>query len=288
MITVIIPLYNKERSILKTVSSVLTQSFTEFELLIVNDGSTDNSLQMVSSLKDPRLRIINKENGGVSSARNTGIKEATNEWIALLDADDLWKEDHLKNFYNSINQNPEARVISSGYQVAKADGTILTSTAVSKEGFYNFFQISLQKRFIVNSSSIIFNKSFYKNLLFNERISKGEDLWFWEQLAKRAPFYLLPDFTSIYIDDSENKAVYQPHPLEKTHVYLIDSKLITDKHQKKYYINLILHSVFLFFEKQQTLKDALKIYQKHRGFIGLKGFYVFARIIFQKRFNDKI
>src|SRR5690554_3129002 len=100
MITVIIPLYNKERSILKTVSSVLTQSFTEFELLIVNDGSTDNSLQMVSSLKDPRLRIINKENGGVSSARNTGIKEATNEWIALLDADDLWKEDHLKNFYN--------------------------------------------------------------------------------------------------------------------------------------------------------------------------------------------
>jgi len=91
MFSVVIPLYNKERSVKNTIESVLNQTFQDFEVIVVNDGSTDNSLEVVKSFNDERIRIINQKNSGVSSARNRGIKEAKYEWIAFLDADDLWE-----------------------------------------------------------------------------------------------------------------------------------------------------------------------------------------------------
>src|SRR5690606_29446795 len=106
MFSVVIPLYNKERSIKQTVQSVLDQTFTDFEIVIVNDGSTDNSLQVVENIDDQRIRIINKPNGGVSSARNKGINEANFNWIAFLDGDDLWKPNHLEIIRGLIDKFP--------------------------------------------------------------------------------------------------------------------------------------------------------------------------------------
>ena len=91
MISVVIPLYNKEKQIKRTIQSVLTQTFQDFEIVIVNDGSTDNSTIEVEKIKDSRIRLIHQENAGVSAARNKGIEEAKYELIALLDADDEWK-----------------------------------------------------------------------------------------------------------------------------------------------------------------------------------------------------
>lgn len=287
MFSVIIPLYNKGESILKTIDTVLNQNFKNFELIIVDDGSTDDGLARVRTINDGRLKVIHQNNKGVSSARNAGIRAAKFDWIALLDADDLWDLHHLESFAVTVENDPEINVISSGYRVAKKEGTSLSETVVSKEGFYDFFEISLIHRFVVHTSSIAFNKTAFSNILFNEQLSKGEDLNFWEQLAKKTPFYLLDNISSSYIDDAENKAVYKSHPLSKTHVFTIDSREITDEKQRKYYINLILHSVFLVLEKQQTLSDALKIYWKHARFIGVKGFYVFARILLNKRSDDK-
>lgn len=287
MFSVVIPLYNKEQSVLKTINSVLNQSFKDFELIVVNDGSTDNSVNQINTINDERLKIIHQENKGIASTRNTGIRAAKFDWIALLDADDLWDQHHLENFASIINKTPEVKVISSGYRVAKKDGTKLSETVVSKEGFYNFFDISLIHRFVVHSSSIAFNKNKFTNTWFNEQLSKGEDLHFWEQLAKKTPFYLLATISSSYIDDAENKVVYKHHPLSKTHVYTIDKQNLTDDKKRKYYINLILHSIFMVFEKQQTISDALKIYWKYASFIGLKGFYEFGRILIDKRLEVK-
>ena len=88
-ISVIIPLYNKEGQIYETIMSVLRQTFPFFELIIVDDGSTDNSALIVKSISDSRIRYIYKQNGGVSSARNYGVKVATSDWIIFLDADDI-------------------------------------------------------------------------------------------------------------------------------------------------------------------------------------------------------
>src|SRR5690606_27294669 len=93
MFSVVIPLYNKEANIRQTLESVLNQTCTDFGIVIGNDGSKDNSRDVVLSMDDARIRLIDQENAGVSAARNRGIKEARGEWIAFLDADDLWRED---------------------------------------------------------------------------------------------------------------------------------------------------------------------------------------------------
>lgn len=97
MISIIIPLYNKATSIKRTIHSVLSQSYTDFELIIINDGSTDNSAEIVNKqFYDKRIRYIYQDNAGVSSARNRGIKEAIGEWILFLDADDILYPNALK------------------------------------------------------------------------------------------------------------------------------------------------------------------------------------------------
>ena len=103
MFSVIIPLYNKELSISNTIQSVLDQTFQNFEIVIVNDGSTDNSVKEVEKFDDKRIRLIHQENQGVSAARNRGIEEAKYEWIAFLDADDLWMENHLEEMTKLIH-----------------------------------------------------------------------------------------------------------------------------------------------------------------------------------------
>ena len=103
MISVVIPLYNKEKQIKRTLQSVLTQTFQDFEIVIVNDGSTDNSTIEVEKIKDSRIRLIHQENAGVSAARNKGIEEAKYELIALLDAKtNIWKFNmiYTKNIRN--------------------------------------------------------------------------------------------------------------------------------------------------------------------------------------------
>ena len=94
MISVVIPLYNKERYIERAVYSVLSQTFQLFEIVIVNDGSTDGSVSVIERMNNPLIRLIHQKNGGVSAARNRGIEEARFEYIAFLDADDEWKENH--------------------------------------------------------------------------------------------------------------------------------------------------------------------------------------------------
>lgn len=106
MISVVIPLYNKEKQIAKTLQTVLDQTCQDFEIVIVNDGSTDGSVGEIKKITDSRIRLINQKNGGVSAARNRGIEEAKGEHIAFLDADDMWNRDYLKTINYLIKNIP--------------------------------------------------------------------------------------------------------------------------------------------------------------------------------------
>lgn len=88
LISVIVPLYNKEKHICSTITSILNQSYNDFELIIVDDGSSDKSVEIVSKIEDPRVILVRKKNGGPASARNLGVKKASGKWIYFLDADD--------------------------------------------------------------------------------------------------------------------------------------------------------------------------------------------------------
>ncbi|MEN8127778.1 MAG: glycosyltransferase family 2 protein [Planctomycetota bacterium] len=109
-VDIIIPLYNKEDTVARAVQSVIDQTFTDWHLIIVDDGSTDNSLQVARQYDDPRIRIIEQDNRGPGAARNRGIEEATAEYLAFLDADDQWYPFYLDNALKAMKQSDAAFV----------------------------------------------------------------------------------------------------------------------------------------------------------------------------------
>ena len=102
LISVIIPLYNKRDFILGTIDSVLKQKYGDYEIIVVDDGSTDDSISVVETISDNRLRLFRKQNGGPSSARNYGVQQAKGDWIFFLDADDTLEEGALEIIANDI------------------------------------------------------------------------------------------------------------------------------------------------------------------------------------------
>ena len=109
LFSIIIPLYNKARYIEATLNSIIAQSLTDFEVIVVDDGSTDGSYDIVIHIAehDGRVRLLRQANGGVSSARNTGIRTAQGTWIAFLDADDTWDSDYLQQMHELILRHPD-------------------------------------------------------------------------------------------------------------------------------------------------------------------------------------
>lgn len=118
MISVVIPLYNKEASVERSLRSVLSQDYDDFEIVIVDDGSTDRSAEVVRAIKDKRIVFIQQENGGPSKARNTGVKNAQGEWIVFLDADDELQTGALEHFYGLTMQYHEVSFFCCEFYVA--------------------------------------------------------------------------------------------------------------------------------------------------------------------------
>lgn len=179
MISVVIPLYNKADCIVNTINSVLCQTYTNFELLIINDGSTDESLQIVKLINDKRIRIIDKDNEGVSKTRNRGVWDAKFDLIFFLDADDYIYPYCLETLIKLRDKYPQADLWSANYENVR-DGKTTPILFYSKEGYIQnphclyFFQ---SWRFRAGSY-LITKKSFVENGGFSTEVSLGEDYLF--------------------------------------------------------------------------------------------------------------
>ncbi|MFV0535938.1 MAG: glycosyltransferase family 2 protein [Dysgonomonas sp.] len=241
MFSIIIPLYNKELSIKNTVESVLQQSYSDFEIVIVDDGSTDNSLNVVRKIADDRIRILTKPNGGVSSARNYGVKNASYDWIAFLDADDIWYNDHLEEMVSLISTYYENSVFATSYSVSdQREPNRKQNTNYIIE---DFFQTALTT-FPMNSSiSVINKKCFLDAGYFNETLTSGEDTEMWARLAKKYKFVKSDKITAIYRVDAENRAMKRKHVFEKAYISLISLKNISNSSEKKYYKYVICKQI---------------------------------------------
>lgn len=145
MISVVIPLYNKAHTIVNTLNTVFNQTYQNFEIIIVNDGSTDNGVEVINqTFIDSRIRIINQSNAGVSVARNRGVKESKGEWISFLDGDDEWHPEYLSIVSTTISQYPEVGMICTGglYGNVKNPSRIgyrIASKYINKIAVINFF-----------------------------------------------------------------------------------------------------------------------------------------------------
>ena len=115
MFSIVVPVFNKRALLRATVEGALAQSFADFELILVDDGSTDGSLEAIADIHDRRIRVFRQENGGASAARNAGMAAARHGWIAFLDADDLWLPDHLAELDRIRRRHPEAGLIGTAF-----------------------------------------------------------------------------------------------------------------------------------------------------------------------------
>ena len=146
VISVIIPVYNGEKTIRETVNSVLKQTFTDFELIIINDGSNDRTLEIVSSIEDSRIKIFSYPNAGLAASRNRGITHAASEFIAFLDADDLWTPDKLEAQLQALQKDTQVAVAyswsdcidESGQFIRKASYSTATNNLYAKLLLTNF------------------------------------------------------------------------------------------------------------------------------------------------------
>ncbi|WP_298520564.1 glycosyltransferase family 2 protein [uncultured Kordia sp.] len=187
LFSVIIPLYNKEKYIQQTIESVLQQTCADFELLIVNDASTDKSVAVVSKLSDHRIRLIeNPKNLGLSATRNHGISKAKGDIIALLDADDVWLPNFLKTIQNLYNTHPEASIFGTDYmEVYTSHDDLIPQknidAALKGTSFLiaDFFEASMFQP-IFCQSSLAFKKTICtETAVFNPTITFAEDIDFY-------------------------------------------------------------------------------------------------------------
>ncbi len=187
MFSVIIPLYNKEKFITRSIESVLNQTFSDFELIIIDDGSTDKSLSTVESLQSEKIKIFSQKNAGVSAARNKGASLAQHDYLAFLDADDVWNENFLLEMKNLIESFPQAGIYGSNnyflYPSGKKtknelDGFFVNHDMGIMEDYFKVFADLQRSPF--SNSNVVIPKRIYDEMggyKTGVRLTEDSDLW---------------------------------------------------------------------------------------------------------------
>jgi len=201
--SVVTPLYNKEGYIAATLQSALAQNFSDFEIIVIDDGSTDNGAAIVKAIADSRIRYHKTENRGVSSARNTGIAIANGEIIAFLDADDFWEPNHLQAIFDLYKEYPDAGMLCSRYSIRIGSNKIINPVFLGVQDDYtgiveDHFGASLINRLAVTSAVSVPKWVFNTTGLFNENVTHPEDTDLWIRIGIAFPVALTAVTTMIY------------------------------------------------------------------------------------------
>jgi glycosyltransferase involved in cell wall biosynthesis len=192
MITVVIPAYNSSNTIVECIESVLNQTRVDLieKIIVVNDGSTDDTVSKVQELasENKKIQIITQKNGGVSTARNAGIKASDSEWIALLDSDDVWLPEKIEAQWKEIEAHPEIKFIGCN----RNKENVHTGTKISKF----LYKLNLKQLLIKmwpHTSTALINHEVFQNVgFFNEKMRYAEDGEFWNRIAIQYPLYYIP------------------------------------------------------------------------------------------------
>jgi glycosyltransferase involved in cell wall biosynthesis len=226
-VSVVIPLYNKGPHIARALNSVLAQTFQDFEVIVVDDGSTDDGAGIVRGFDDPRIRLIQQANQGVSAARNRGVEGAEAELVAFLDADDEWLPKHLETINRLRAKHPEAGAYATASKMRKSDGSEIWPAykRIPKrpwEGLLpSYFLSSALGKYPVNSSVIAIPKEIYTDVGgCPAGIRWGEDADLWGKIALKYPIAFSWELGAIYHLNAANRACKQALPLEKEPVVL--------------------------------------------------------------------
>ena len=199
--SVIIPSYNRGNLLRETIDTVLAQEYKKFELIIIDDGSTDNTREVLDSYKDSRIRYIYQENAERSVARNNGTLHAKGKWICFLDSDDKYSPLHLLSLYEYISSNKiQEGLLFTGYSLER-NGESIEANSVKME------RMSPSEYFLrnpVNPTRVCINSSIAKKIKFRTDCIIVEDMIYWIELSKSHPVYQVPGQTAVYVLHDDN------------------------------------------------------------------------------------
>ena len=204
--SVIIPIYNKADTIADAIASVYSQTIDDYEIVAVDDGSKDALIEALADLRSPKLRLIHQENGGVSVARNTGLSYAKGEYICFLDADDLWKPNHLEVLHNLIEKYPDAHAFVTSHEIVTPDGEVIHSSE-SLRGYKDDFEtddflglLNKTSYSVVHTNSVCAKREMMmlEGIRFEPGVRIGEDTDVWYRLGLKYKMAISKAETTVY------------------------------------------------------------------------------------------
>jgi len=221
-VSVIIPAYNSMTYLPKAVESVLKQTFSDFELIIVNDGSSDGIEQWVNTITDNRIQLISQKNQGAAAARNTGIAHGKGDYIAFLDSDDLWEGSKLEKQVNCLNKNPDVGLVYAWIISIDVNGNHRGKMyANTVEG--NVWEKLIEENIVRSGSAAMVRRDCFEKLgVFDRNLRFAEDWEMWIRIARNYSFAVI----------KEPLVYYRHHPNNKSRNYIktIDNfRLIFEK-----------------------------------------------------------
>lgn len=198
LISVVIPVYNGEKTIRETIESVINQTFWDFELIVIDDGSQDSTLDIVKRIPDSRLKVFSFPNAGLAASRNRGIKLASGDYISFIDADDLWTPDKLEAQLKALQTHPQAAVTYSWTDCIDESGQFSRrGNHITIQG--NIYAQLLLTDFIENGSNLLIrSQAFQKVGYFDESLPAAEDWEMWLRLAANYEFVVVPSPQVLY------------------------------------------------------------------------------------------
>lgn len=200
MISVVIPVFNKRDTLVRALKSVLRQTYQKFEVLVVNDGSTDDSVSVIKGIQDARIRLIEQPNSGVSVARNRGVESATYELIAFLDADDEWLPELLERLLQLRLDFPNVKLWGSSYyfnnpRIGRRPALLVGKLARFRGRFDDYFDIASKSEPPIWTSAVLVEKTAILSIGgFPPGVRAGEDLLTWARIAHKygVAYYAIP------------------------------------------------------------------------------------------------
>lgn len=283
MISIIIPLYNKQDTICESVKSALSQTMSDIEVLVVDDGSTDDSVCRLSQLADHRLRIIRKKNGGVSSARNYGINKAKGDWIIFLDADDLLLPNCVEILYGLVNRYSTIAASANFYKESKGSKK-LALHKFKKEGKVEYpFWAWATNQFFPRTGNTLIKTEIFKEHIFDETLNRSEDAKQIFELMRKYRFAYSPIPIMVYKQDNCGLSM-QNCDIYKNYVFHLDfnNKSIGER---IVYCLMIRFAILTYPDSKNILLDK---YKKHKLQIFFSRIIVgvFSRILNRLEKND--
>lgn len=272
MISIILPVYNQGKYISKALKSILSQTFSDYEVIIINDGSTDDISEKINHflyqleqsaetmVLVKRFKYYSQLNQGVSIARNNGVKKASFKLIAFLDADDWWEPDYLQNMLTLINQYPDAGIYGCGYYKVKHGKYFPAQIGVEKnfiEGEINYFQVYAKTLWMPlwTGATIVKKSIFFEFNGFNPKLKLGEDFFLWSLVASKYPVVFLNKQLSYYNQDVDIEQRSAGTRLYETYEHVLFSSF---DH------NLIMNSDFVFLYERLSLYGLFAYYLNNK------------------------